>query len=255
MDDYEIFSRLLDELKAGRRCVLVTIIEQKGTMPRGVGSKMLVTADGGLYGSIGGGTDEFELYNFIKDNFHSLKPFTKRIEHLGEKDCGGYIVVYVEPILPRDHLYIIGAGHCGRALARLARRVGFRVTLVDNREQALRDSQGLADEYLLSSDYDDLDELIKGDGVYIVIMTSGHVWDEKVLDKCLALNNWRYIGLMGSRKKVSDVMKGLKKRGWSDEVLSKVSAPIGLEIGSRTPEEIAVSVTAELIKVRNLGSL
>ena len=170
-----------------------------------------------------------------------------------EMICGGTVEIFVEPLFPPNELYIIGAGHCGKALAHLANRVNFRVTVIDNRQDLLLPDEYPANCRLVFNDYNDIRNAIKFDpACFIVIMTHGHVHDKQVLESCLR-QPFFYLGMIGSKKKVAETFTRLTTQGFKAEELQKVHAPIGISIGSQTPEEIAVSIVAELIKERNLN--
>lgn len=164
--------------------------------------------------------------------------------------CGGNAVVFIEPLFSPEHLYIIGAGHCGKALANIAACCSFKITVIDNRSDQLLESAFPSGVRTVRSDYDDFEKVMRfGEDTYIVIMTYGHQHDSLVLEKCLG-KKYRYLGMIGSKKKVVQTFEKLLKKGYDETELSRVSAPVGLQIGSKTPYEIAVSVTAELIEYK-----
>ncbi len=165
--------------------------------------------------------------------------------------CGGSVEVLVEPLFSPYPLYIIGAGHCGRALADFAVKADFQVTVLDNRSDLLQPDAFPNSVHLVHNDYTDLGAAIPfSPHVFIVIMTYGHVHDRQVLESCLR-RPFRYLGMIGSAKKVAETVAAIIAKGFSDEELNRLHAPIGLPIGSHTPYEIAVSILAELIQTKN----
>jgi xanthine dehydrogenase accessory factor len=158
--------------------------------------------------------------------------------------------VLLEPIFSEPTVYIFGAGHVSQQLAPLAKRVSFKVVVIDDREMfANRERFPEADEVIVSEFEKSFDHLNIDECSYIVIVTRGHLYDGFVLEQAVKTNA-RYIGMIGSRKKIQTLYQNLIKKGISKETLNRVCAPIGLDINSETPEEIAVSIVAELIKVR-----
>ncbi len=165
--------------------------------------------------------------------------------------CGGSVEVLVEPLFSPHPLYIIGAGHCGRALADFAVKAEFQVTVIDNRKDLLQKDAFPPECKLIHNDYASLEDAISFNAsAFIVIMTYGHVHDRQVLEYCLKRPS-RYLGMIGSKNKVAETLARVRANGFSDNELSKVHAPIGLPIGSHTPYEIAVSILAQLIQIKN----
>jgi xanthine dehydrogenase accessory factor len=210
--------------------------------------------DGKIHGTVGGGNLEKTIIDYvtkqkpletIKLNFDLTK------DGLVKMICGGSVEVLVERLHNPYLLYIIGAGHCGIELSRLAKSVGFYVIVIDNRKEwANKEKHPLADDIIVAH-YKNIEKNINfTDNTYIVIMTHNHEYDEEVLKKCLK-KRYKYLGMIGSRNKVSDCFKRLTKQGFSQKELSKVFAPIGFAIGSITPSEIAISIMAQIIAVKN----
>ena len=165
--------------------------------------------------------------------------------------CGGKVEVLIEPLFSAHPLYIIGAGHCGRALAEFAVKADFQVTVIDNRKDLLQPDAFPSECRLVYNDYASIAEAISFNAnAFIVIMTYGHLHDRQVLESCLR-QPFRYLGMIGSKKKVAETFNKVKANGFSDNDLSRVHAPIGMPIGSHTPYEIAVSILAELIQIKN----
>jgi len=253
----EVFTAVADALERGEPAALVTIVSARGSTPQRVGAKMLVFADGRIVGTIGGGCYENDAFWKAREAITSRRP---QLVHYELSDdfaqetgliCGGQMDVYIEPIEPSPELYIIGAGHVGFHLARLAHEVGFRVHVVDDREKfASRERFPTASEIVV----DDIPSWIARTSLpshaYTVIVTRGHTNDLEAL-RALAPRDLRYLGLIGSRAKVARIYDALTVDAMPADQLKRVHAPIGLDIGAVTPQEIAVSILAELIAVKH----
>jgi len=253
----EVFAAVADALERGEPAALVTIVSTKGSTPQRVGAKMLVFGDGRIVGTIGGGCYENDAFGKAREAILSRTP---QVVHYELDDdfaqetgliCGGQMDVYIEPIEPSPELYVIGAGHVGFHLARVAHEVGFRVHVVDDREKfANTERFPTAVDVIV----DDIPAWIAGARLpayaYAVIVTRGHTNDLEAL-RALAPRELRYLGLIGSRAKVARIYEALTADGMSADALTRVHAPIGLDIGAVTPQEIAVSILAELIAVKH----
>ncbi|HEY2905751.1 MAG TPA: XdhC/CoxI family protein [Vicinamibacterales bacterium] len=253
----EVFAAVADALERGEPAALVTIVSTTGSTPQRVGAKMLVFGDGRIVGTIGGGCYENDAFGKAREAILSRKP---QLLHYELSDdfaqetgliCGGQMDVYIEPIEPAPELYVVGAGHVGFHLARLAHDVGFRVHVVDDREKfANAERFPTAAEIVV----DDIPAWIARANIpahaYAVVVTRGHTNDLEAL-RALAPRDLRYLGLIGSRAKVARIYDALTSDHISADVLKRVHAPIGLDIGAVTPQEIAVSILAELIAVKH----
>jgi xanthine dehydrogenase accessory factor len=252
----EVFTAVAEALERGEPAALVTIVSTTGSTPQRVGAKMLVFADGRTVGTIGGGCYENDAFGKAR---HAITSRTPQVVHYELSDdfaqetgliCGGQMDVYIEPIEPSPELYILGAGHVGFHLARAAHEVGFQVHVIDDREKfANAERFPTATEILV----DDIPAWIARTNLptyaYAVIVTRGHTNDLEAL-RALAPRELRYLGLIGSRAKVARIYAELTNH-LPAEVLERVHAPIGLDIGAVTPQEIAVSILAELIAVKH----
>jgi xanthine dehydrogenase accessory factor len=253
----EVFAAVVDALDRGEPAALVTIVSTTGSTPQRVGAKMVVFADGRIVGTIGGGCYENDAFWKAREAITARKP---QLLHYELSDdfaqetglvCGGQMDVYIEPIEPSPELYIIGAGHVGSELAKLAHLVGFHVHVVDDREKFANRER-----------FPDVSEVVTEDiptwlartplpaHAYVVIVTRGHTNDLEAL-RALAPKELRYLGLIGSRAKVARIYEQLQLDGIAGDSLAHVHAPIGLDIGAVTPQEIAVSILAELIAVKH----
>ena len=245
----------LDELVAARAarkpCALVTVAATRGSAPRAAGAKMLVYLDGLTSGTIGGGKFEALVIADAQSCMRTKEPLLKTFPlREDEPDsfgaiCGGEATVLIEPQLLREALFLVGAGHCAQAIARLAVDCGLFVSALDDRAELLKEMpsqvRGIsalsAPEFIASRPWQ-ADEAL-------VIVSRNHELDREALAAALQTTGAGYIGMIGSRRKVRQVFEQLRKRGVRDEMFAKVYAPMGLEIGADSPAEIAVSTIAE----------
>jgi xanthine dehydrogenase accessory factor len=255
--NHEVFAALGEALTHGEEVALVTIVAANGSTPQRVGAKMLVYADGRVVGTIGGGCYENEALWKAREALKTRKAITVRYEladDFAEESgliCGGQMEVFIEPIEPSPAVYVFGAGHVGQFVARVAHDAGFRVHVVDDRDKfANRQRFPDAAEIVVDDIPDWLARTALPPSAYAVIVTRGHRHDLDAL-RALAPRNLRYLGLIGSRAKVKRIYDVLVDDGTvGAEHLEKIHAPIGLDIGAVTPQEIAVAIVAELIAVR-----
>lgn len=252
----EVLTALVQALERGEEAALVTIVAAQGSTPQRVGAKMLVFADGRTVGTIGGGCYENDALWKAKEALQARKPRLVRYDltdDFAEESgliCGGQMQVYIEPVEPAPRLYIVGAGHVAQHLGRLASSVGFRTYVLDDREKfANRERFPDAEEISVESIPDWLHRAELPANSYVVVVTRGHRHDLDAL-RALAARDLRYLGLIGSKAKVKKIYDALLAEAMPPECLSRVHAPIGLDIGAVTPEEIAVSILSELIAVR-----
>jgi xanthine dehydrogenase accessory factor len=252
----DIWEELVRLRRAGRKCALATIVEVRGSIPSHQSAKLLVRDDGSMIGTIGGGCVEAEVWNAAREAIEAEKP--KHLSfNLGQDAaydngliCGGQLEVYVEPVLPAPRAFIFGAGHISRGLAQIAGLAGFETVVVDDRETyACRERFPDAAE-IHAGEYEEIfPKLDVNETAYIVIVTRGHRDDMRVLRWAVGTSA-RYIAMIGSKRKVIGVIRELEKEGVPAAAFERVFAPMGLEIGAVSPEEIAVSVVAEMIAVR-----
>jgi len=251
----DIFKEIYDLKAAGKPFALATIVRTAGSSPRDVGARMLVFPDGGISGTIGGGNFEKMV---IKD---CLGMFERRQSHLLKRykfsedgpdstgmSCGGEAEVFMELRGKPDRLFIFGGGHVGEALSRIAEEMDFKITVIDDRLDILERYPKSMETILTDADYKDsfpaFDECS-----YVAIVTNSHKNDLSVLERALR-QRCAYIGMIGSKTKVAKIRAALKDRGLDQDQLNSVHAPIGIEIGAEGPNEIAVSIMAELVAVR-----
>jgi len=230
---------------------MAIIVAAFGSTPQKTGAKMLVKADGSTVGTVGGGKVEAEV---IQAALKGLQSGTPRLIDLELTEaagylCGGHLRIYLEPVVSAPPLVIVGAGHVGLALAALAAFVGYRVTLVDDREVPLQERSAHA-KWITIEDYrNPFNGLVVSEDASIVIATRGHNHDLDVLAAALRTDA-AYVGLLGSAKKKAAMAKALTDMGFSQDALRRVLTPVGLALGAVSPEEIAVSIVAQLIALR-----
>jgi xanthine dehydrogenase accessory factor len=254
-----IYEAILDAQRSGQPAALATVIRARGSVPRHEASKMLVYADGRIVGTVGGG----ELENrTIEEARQVAREGTARIVSHSLVDpargdagvCGGEVEVFIEPITPPPTLLIVGAGHVGRALAHLARWLGYRVVVTDDRaDLCTHEFIPDADEFVVGPMTDALSKIRVDSQTYIACVTRGYLFDVDALPILLD-SPTPYIGVIGSLRRWNMALKDLHAKGVSDETLARVRAPIGLELQAETPEEIAVSIMAEIIMTRRGGT-
>ena len=252
----EVFQAIGEALQRGEPAALVTIIRTQGSTPQRVGAKMLVFADGRSVGTIGGGCYENDAFWKARKALETREPLVERYEladDIAEESgliCGGQMEVYIEPLEAAPHLYLVGAGHVAYHLARLASTVGFRIHVLDDREKfANLERFPDATEAIVDSIPDWLQQATLPANAYVVILTRGHRYDLDAL-RALAPRDLRYLGLIGSRAKIARLYDALREESVPPDQLQKVHAPVGLNIGAVTPQEIAVSILAELIAIK-----
>jgi xanthine dehydrogenase accessory factor len=252
----EVFAALAEALGRGEDVALVTIVGAHGSTPQRLGAKMLVYADGRTVGTIGGGCYEHDAFWKAREALSSRRARTVKYElsdDFAEESgliCGGQMEVFIEPVEPAPDVYVFGAGHVGAHLARMAHDTGFRVHLVDDREKFADAAQFPTDMTVEAAPIPEwLAAHTLPPTAYAVIVTRGHRHDLDAL-RALAGQRLRYVGLIGSRAKVRRLFDALVAEGTRPDALAAVHAPIGLDIGAVTPQEIAVAILAELIAVR-----
>jgi xanthine dehydrogenase accessory factor len=252
----DVFEELVRLRRLGQKCALATIVEVRGSIPSYETAKLLVREDGSMAGTIGGGCVEAEVWNAAREAIDTERPrhLTFNLGQDAAYDngliCGGQLDVLVEPILPQPRAVIFGAGHISKSLAKVAGLAGFATVIVDDRESfANRERFPDVDE-IHAGDYEEIFPKLDVSGSsYLVIVTRGHRDDMRVL-RWAVTTPARYIAMVGSKRKVISVVKELEKEGIPRDAFDRIHAPMGLDIGAITPEEIAVSVVAEMIAAR-----
>jgi xanthine dehydrogenase accessory factor len=247
----DIYQEVVRLKQKGGAAILATLISVDGAFPKGKGSKVLIKASGEKVGSLLDG-DELEQ-RILKEGEVSLRekrPTAIVLSSEKKEAPWKKMEILLEPISSEPTVYIFGAGHISQQLSPLAKRVQFKVVVIDDREMfANRERFPEADQVVVSEFEKCLGRLDIDPSSYIVIVTRGHLYDGAVLEQAIKTNA-RYIGMIGSKKKIRTLYQNLIKKGVPKETLDRVHAPIGIDINSETPEEIGVSIVAELIKVR-----
>jgi xanthine dehydrogenase accessory factor len=252
----DVFEELVRLRSLGRKCALATIVEARGSIPSYESAKLLVRDDGSMTGTIGGVCVAAEVWNAAREVIETEKP--KRLAfNLGQDAaydngliCGGQIEVFVEPVLPLPRAFIFGGGHISKSLSKVANLAGFATVIVDDRESFASRERFPEAEAVHAGEYEQvIPTLPINETSYVIIVTRGHRDDMRVLKLAISTPA-RYIAMIGSKRKVLNVVRELGKEGIPREAFNRLHAPMGLDIGAISPEEIAVSVAAEMIAVR-----
>ena len=252
----DIYEQIVELRRTGRRGAVATIVNVRGSIPSFKTAKMLVRDDGSIVGTIGGGCVEADVWQAAREVMETEKPRTLTFDLNQDPKydtglvCGGTLEVFVEPVLPPALLYVFGAGHVAVNLCQTAANAGFDVIVADDRSSyATKERFPLAKE-LHALDFEEATQkLDPNESSSIVIVTRGHRDDMRVL-RWAVQTRARYVGMIGSKRKVIEIFKALKSEGIPAHLFDRVYSPVGLDIGAITPEEIAVAITAELIAVR-----
>jgi xanthine dehydrogenase accessory factor len=252
----DIYEQIVQLRREGRRGAVATIVNVRGSIPSFKTAKMLVRDDGSIVGTIGGGCVEADVWQAAREVMEAEKPRTLTFDLNQDPKydtglvCGGTLEVFVEPVLPPAMLYLFGAGHVALSLCEAASHAGFEVVVTDDRTSYASKERFPAAHEVHAIDFDDaMKKLDPSESSYIVIVTRGHRDDMRVL-RWAVQTRAKYVGMIGSKRKVIEIFKTLQKEGIPSHLFDRVHAPVGLDIGAITPEEIAVAITAELIAIR-----
>ncbi len=248
-----LYQKIINIENSGLSAALCTIIATKGSSPRKMGAKMLVYPNGSIEGSIGGGALEKKVIEqalgVLKNNEAAVVTYNLVTELA--MCCGGTVDLFIEPIMSKKKLYIFGAGHCGKALAKFAHALDFNVTLIDERYDAFEGMDFSEFAIVREHHATAIETLSFDENTFIVILTYDHSYDREIL----ALTSQKthgYIGMIGSSRKVAIAKKNMIASNiLNEEELNKIDMPIGIDIKAVTPQEIAISILAKLIEVRN----
>ena len=252
----DIYYKATELLREGEDFAIITIVKAEGSAPRGVGTKMIVKKDGKTFGNIGGDVlEQFaikEALKVIKVGQSKTVSYVLEEEHKGGigMRCGGNVDLLIESTKPPLKLLIIGSGYIANALAKIGPLVGFSITVVDPFAQ--KEDFPDAKKVIIKDPESGISEVNITPDTYIVV-TTRHKYDELALKKALE-SNATYIGMIGSKNRVKTAFKTLVNEGVSEKDLQKVYAPIGLDINAETPEEIAISIIAEMVKHKQGGT-
>jgi xanthine dehydrogenase accessory factor len=252
----DIYGEIVRLRARGEKCAVATIVQVNGSIPSYESAKMLVREDGSMMGTVGGGCVEAEVWNAAREVIQTEKPkhlnFSLSQEAAYDEGliCGGQLNIFIEPVLPQPQAFIFGGGHVSKGISRVATLAGFATTIIDNREAFANPERFPEAVATYAEEYEEVfPKLPINSSSYLIIVTRGHRDDMRVL-RWAVTTPAKYIAMIGSKRKTISVVKELEKEGLSRELFDKVSAPMGLEIGAETPEEIAISVVAEMIAVR-----
>ncbi|HTW61231.1 MAG TPA: XdhC/CoxI family protein [Terracidiphilus sp.] len=252
----DIYEEIVALKREGRRGAVATIVNARGSIPSFKSAKMLVRDDGSIAGTIGGGCVEAEVWQAARDVMANEKPCSLSFDLNQDPKydtglvCGGTLEIFIEPVLPAPLLYLFGAGHVALELFKAAKNAGFEVIVADDREAYANAERFPGARAIVARDFDEaFRELAPRESSYIVIATRGHRDDMRIL-RWAAQTQARYIGMVGSRRKAITVVRELAAEGLDPALFERLRSPVGLDIGAETPEEIAVSILAELIAFR-----
>ncbi len=247
----QVTQALLTLLATGQRGALATVVRVTGSTPQHSGARMLLLPDGSAVGTVGGGAVEQAVLVALRECRDGGKPTLVTFD-LGRDlgmCCGGSMELFVEPVESRPRLLLFGAGHVGHATARMARLVGFSVTVIDDREELNTEERFSDCERVLAEPAEAARRLEPRPEDWVLVVTHDHRLDEEALDTYARLPH-RYLGVIGSKRKIVRILQRIAQRGGVPP-LERVYAPVGLDLGAVTPEEIAVSITAELVALRH----
>jgi xanthine dehydrogenase accessory factor len=252
----DIYEEIVALRQQGRRGAIATIVNVRGSVPSFETAKMLVRDDGSIVGTIGGGCVEAEVWQAAREVMENERPrtLTFNLNQDPKYDtglvCGGTLDIFIEPVLPPATLYLFGAGHVAHSLYKTAKFAGFYINVIDDRESYANRERFPEAKEVIAEDFDQaMARLAPNETSYIVIVTRGHRDDMRVL-RWAVQTRARYVGMIGSKRKTITIFRELLKEGIAEQLFERVYAPVGLDIGAITPEEIAVSITAVLIAVR-----
>jgi xanthine dehydrogenase accessory factor len=253
----DVLEAALRAEETGAPAALVTVIATEGSTPQKAGAKMLVYPDGRIVGTIGGGCVEAEMTWRARQSIEARKPqvasYDLTPDQAGEDGlvCGGRMQVFIEPIEGTPTLCLFGAGHVAQPLARMAKAAGFRVQVADDRIKfANRERFPDVDLLVVEEFATAAGKMTLGPNTYAVVVTRGHKGDAEAL-RTVVGKGLRFVGLLGSRPKLVHLVSALEESGAPPEDMAEIHCPLGIEIGAVSPEEIAVSVLAQMIAVRH----
>jgi len=248
-----IYDEIIQSALGNRKAALCIVTSTKGSTPRKTGAKMIVYDNAEISGTIGGGDLEKKVISDALEVIKNRKPGIFKHDLLNQHGmcCGGTVEIYIEPVMNKKKLFIFGSGHTGHALAKYAVNFEFDVYIIDDRKEYL-DDINIAGVNKLNLEHNAaLQSLPFDEDVFIVILTYSHQIDRDILAYCIK-KPFAYLGMIGSKRKI-EVTKKMFIEGkiGTAEDLEKIHMPIGVDIAAETPDEIAISILAEIIKVKN----
>ncbi len=252
----DVFAEIAKLRKEGRRGALATIYQVQGSIPSFEGSKILVRDDGSIVGTVGGGCVEAEVWSVAQEVMREEKPrrlhfnLNTQPEYDNGLICGGSLDIFIEPILATPTLYLFGGGHVSLYVSKIATIAGFDTVIIDDRQAFANQERFPEATAVHAGNWEDIFPRLKpNEFSYLVIATRGHKGDLICLRWAITTPA-RYIGMIGSKRKLIEFYQVLEKEGVPTEKLERVYSPVGLDIGALTPQEIAVAVAAEMIAFR-----
>jgi xanthine dehydrogenase accessory factor len=248
----DILEAQLELLQNRRRGALATVVRVSGSTPQQVGARLLLREDGTTLGTVGGGAIEHVVMEALARALErgAAELLTRDLTRDLGMCCGGRMEILIEPLLPPPRLWLLGAGHVARPTAVLARSVGFEVVVIDEREELNTQERFPDCERRLDDPSDALERASLGSSDWVLIVTHDHQLDERALASATD-SHAHYIGLVGSSRKVLRLVERVRAKRQGNVDLGRVFAPVGLDLGAISPEEIAVSIVAELIALRH----
>jgi xanthine dehydrogenase accessory factor len=257
--ELKLLDIIKEEVKSGRKVCHAVIIEREGSTPRSVGTSMIIKESGEIAGTVGGGKVEYntilEAKNVIRTGKDKVIDVNLTSGSSEQEKRSGRVKVFIKLYKPENNLIIVGAGHVGYCLYKIAVETGFTVSIFDNRKELLtKEKYPKAEELILGDIVNNIKNYNLQENSYIVIASSSHKTDENTLKEVINCKT-AYLGMLGSNKKVKKIMDNLLSQGIDKESMKKVYAPIGIGIGGETPEEVAVSILSEIVMVKNKGNL
>ncbi|MDI6860822.1 MAG: XdhC/CoxI family protein [Caldisericia bacterium] len=253
MHDFEIFKKGKELLEAGEIFSIVTIVEAQGSSPGKPGFKMLVTKNGETIGTVGGGTLEYFLTKEAIKAIEEEKPrvITRELKEIGMK-CGGGVTAFIDIIGVKDRVYIFGAGHVGYSLYKFLTNLPFQIIVIDDREEFAKEERFPNAKVFKEDMIEFARKMEIRERDFVVVVSRAHTIDFGVIKEILKKEKEPfYLGLIASKNKAKEFKEQLKEEGYPQEKIDKIHSPIGVEINAITPDEIAISIIAEIIKVKN----
>jgi xanthine dehydrogenase accessory factor len=252
----DLYDEIVRLRRLGQKCAIATIVQVKGSIPSYESAKLLVREDGSMIGTVGGGCVEAEVWNAAREVIETEKPRHLSFS-LGQDAaydngliCGGQLNIFVEPVIPQPRAYIFGGGHVSKSISKVANLAGFATAVIDDREAFANPERFPEAEATYAEEYESVfPKLPVNSSSYLIIVTRGHRDDMRVL-RWAVTTPAKYVAMIGSKRKTISVVHELEKEGFARELFEKIYAPMGLEIGAESPEEIAISVVAEMIAAR-----
>jgi xanthine dehydrogenase accessory factor len=249
-----IFDEIAALSASGTPFVLATVVDTGGSSPQKPGARILVLGDGSLRGTVGGGAIEHQVVEAARALLTDAERTSQLLEtNLGRDlgmSCGGKMTVFLEKLVSPHRVLVFGAGHVGRALAGFARGAGFAVSVADARAELLTEERFPGVERLVGDPREAARSAPAGGRVFVCVMTHDHALDQELLELLLP-RPFGYVGVIGSRRKAERCRQQLASKQFAPEAVARLRSPMGVEIGAQSPEEIGLSIAAELVAVRN----